>query len=241
MRTHIAQALQRRAKAIRNAVNEYNKHALMLYPPRGTLDWTKVTHFSFIDQFDILRDTRHNVFHEKWAQPLYRELMNRVHKVSRAREEIHRVNIELRCLHTRIVDEEKLFASTLEHLGGSLMLGPVLEYVTRRREVNKLLISRINATYNLPGFTGTPYPGESINPVHATYPHTPSASEMHEPNTSLPTSPGHNAGSSNVPHSTPDDRQPQFEDDNSEDEGPLEDDNEFVDDMGKVVDFIAGL
>ncbi|KAJ3804751.1 hypothetical protein F5876DRAFT_52960 [Lentinula aff. lateritia] len=241
MRTHIAQALQRRAKAIRNAVNEYNKHALMLDPPRDTLDWTKVTHFSFIDQFDILRDTRHNVFHEKWAQPLYRELMNRVHKVSRAREEIHRVNIELRRLHTRIVDEEKLFASTLEHLRGSLMLGPVLEYVTRRREVNKLLISRINATYNLPGFTGTPWPGESINPVHATYPHTPSASEMHEPDTSPPTSPGHNAGSSNVPHSTPDDRQPQFEDDNSEDEGPLEDDDEFVDDMGKVVDFIAGL
>lgn len=54
MRTHIAQALQRRAKAIRNAVNEYNKHALMLDPPRDTLDWTKVTHFSFIDQFDIL-------------------------------------------------------------------------------------------------------------------------------------------------------------------------------------------
>ncbi|GAW02457.1 hypothetical protein LENED_004115 [Lentinula edodes] len=234
-------ALQHRAKAIRNAVNEYNKHALMLDPPRDTLDWTKVTHFSFIDQFDILRDTRHNVFHEKWAQPLYRELMNRVYKVSRAREEIHCVNIELRHLHTRIVDEEKLFASTLEHLRGSLMLGPVLEYVTRRREVNKLLISRINATYNLPGFTGTPHPGESINPVHATYPHTPSASEMHEPDTSPPTSPGHNAGSSNVPHSTPDDRQPQFEDDNSEDEGPLEDDDEFVDDMGKVVDFIAGL
>ncbi|KAJ4492156.1 hypothetical protein C8J55DRAFT_556601 [Lentinula edodes] len=208
MRTHIAQALQRRAKAIRNAVNKYNKHALMLDPPRDTLDWTKVTHFSFIDQ---------------------------------AREEIHRVNIELRHLHTRIVDEEKLFASTLEHLRGSLMLGPVLEYVTRRREVNKLLISRINATYNLPGFTGTPYPGESINPVHATYLHTPSASEMHEPDTSPPTSPGHNAGSSNVPHSTPDDRQPQFEDDNSEDEGPLEDDDEFVDDMGKVIDFIAGL
>ncbi|KAH7876141.1 uncharacterized protein C8R40DRAFT_991388, partial [Lentinula edodes] len=55
MRTDIAQALQRRAKATRNTVNKYNKHVLMLNPPCDTFDWTKLTHFSFIDQFDILR------------------------------------------------------------------------------------------------------------------------------------------------------------------------------------------
>ncbi|KAJ3914005.1 hypothetical protein F5877DRAFT_83230 [Lentinula edodes] len=154
MRTDIAQALQRRAKATRNTVNKYNKHVLTSYETCGTT-------FS-----------------------LYHELMNRVHK---------------------IVNKEKLFASTLEHLRGLLMLGPVLEYVTHRREVNKLLISRINATYNLPGLTWTPYYDESINTVHATYPHNPSASEMHEPNTSPPTSLDHNASRSNIPHSTPDD------------------------------------
>ncbi|KAF8828050.1 hypothetical protein HHX47_DHR4001030 [Lentinula edodes] len=119
------------------------------------------------------------------------------------------------------------------------------KYLQALENLHLLVIKQLFEMHKLnmsgTGFTGTPYPGESINPVHATYPHTPSASEMHEPDTSPPTLPGHNAGSSNVPHSTPDDRQPQFEDDNSEDEGPLEDDNEFVDDMGKVVDFIAGL
>ncbi|KAF9018429.1 hypothetical protein BDP27DRAFT_1473070 [Rhodocollybia butyracea] len=163
MRTHIASGLQRRAKAIRRAVKEYNKYAVALNPPRDTLDWTKVTHFSFIDQFDILQDTRHSVLKERWAQPLYRELMNRLHKVTRAREEILRCNVEIRRLHTSIVDEEELFGTTLTQATGTVMHGPILDYVSSRRQVNKLLRARIEATYELPGFTGTPYPGESIN------------------------------------------------------------------------------
>ncbi|THU89328.1 hypothetical protein K435DRAFT_821451 [Dendrothele bispora CBS 962.96] len=61
MRTHIANALQKRSKAIRRAVNRYNKAAMSLNPQQLTLDWTKVSHFSFLDQFNILQDTRHSV------------------------------------------------------------------------------------------------------------------------------------------------------------------------------------
>ncbi|KAJ3728318.1 hypothetical protein C8R42DRAFT_716267 [Lentinula raphanica] len=72
MRTHIAHALQKRSKAIRTAVATYNAAALNLDPPRPTVDWAKVSHYSFLDQFDILADTRYSVLEKPWAKPVIR-------------------------------------------------------------------------------------------------------------------------------------------------------------------------
>ncbi|KAJ3964386.1 hypothetical protein EV361DRAFT_974213 [Lentinula raphanica] len=162
MRTHIAHALQKRSKAIRTAVATYNAAALNLDPPRPTVDWAKVSHYSFLDQFDILADTRYSVLEKPWAKPVIRELMMQVRRVSRAREEITRLNIELRRLHTSIVDEEKLFTDVLNRLtaSSSPMYPAVFDFVEQRRAVNNLLLARMQTTYALPGFTGIPYPGE---------------------------------------------------------------------------------
>ncbi|KAK7435150.1 hypothetical protein VKT23_019842 [Stygiomarasmius scandens] len=161
MRTHIAQALQKRSKAIRNAVKRYNTAATALDPPRPTLDWSKVSHFSFLDEFNILQDTRHSVFDKPWAQPVIRETMKRHRRLTRAREEIVRCNVELHRLHTSIVDEDKKFSSLLSQLKNqnSPVYGPVQEYVVRRRGSHALLLEQINRTYALEGFTGTPGPG----------------------------------------------------------------------------------
>ncbi|THU96506.1 hypothetical protein K435DRAFT_858460 [Dendrothele bispora CBS 962.96] len=81
MRTHISNALQKRASSIYTMVRRYNTAALALDPPRPTLDWSK---------------------------PVIRETMKRHRRVLRAQEEIVRCNIELRRIHTSIVDEEKV-------------------------------------------------------------------------------------------------------------------------------------
>ncbi|KAF9067575.1 hypothetical protein BDP27DRAFT_1534881 [Rhodocollybia butyracea] len=218
MRTHIASGLQCCAKAIRNAVKECNKYAIALDPPCDMLDWTKVTHFSFIDQFDILRDTRHNVLEEHWAQPVYRELMNQLHKVTRAREEIQCCNVEIHRLHTSIVDEEKVFKATLVRLTGTKAYGPVLDYISSHRQVNKLLCACIQVTYELPEFTGTPSPGETVKPMYIV-----TDAPSFTPSPSAGTCP------------------PQFSDDQSDKEGPVEDDDKFVDTMERVVDFVVNL
>lgn len=158
MRTHISNALQRRSRAIRNAVKTYNTAALTLNPPCDTLDWSKVSHFTFLDQFDILKDTRHSVFDQPWAKPVVRSLMKQHRQIERAREEIIRCNIAIRRLHTSIIDEEKRFQAVLPTLDSS-MLGPVSDFVQRRQAVNQLLLARIRRTYDLPGFTGNPTPG----------------------------------------------------------------------------------
>ena len=181
MRTHISNALQRRSKAIRNAVKSYNTAALALKPPRDTLDWSKVSHYTFLDQFNILQDTRHSVFDQPWAKPVNRTLMKQHRRIARAREEIVRCNIEIRRLHTSIIDEGKHFDTVLQKLADSPMLGPVADYIHRRKAVNSLLLARIQQTHNLEGFTGNHTPGtrkgssndivlQSPNDLHTTDP-----------------------------------------------------------------------
>jgi hypothetical protein len=57
MCTHIAKSLQTRCKAIQNAVKAYNAAAMALSPPCPTVDWSKVSHYGFLDEFSLLRDT----------------------------------------------------------------------------------------------------------------------------------------------------------------------------------------
>lgn len=157
MRTHIANALQRRSQAIRNAVKHYNSAAVGIGRP--TLDWAKVTHYTFLDQFNILQDTRHSVLDKEWADPVIRHLMKQHRRIQCAREEIVHCNIEIRRLHTSILDENKHFEEVLARLQGTIIWHPIQSYVRRRRAVNQLLLSRIYETHALPGFTGDRTPG----------------------------------------------------------------------------------
>ena len=77
MCVHISESLQTRSKAICRAVNTYNAAAVKLDPPRPTLDWTKVSHYTFLDEFNILRDTRDNIQDRPWANPAIRETMKK--------------------------------------------------------------------------------------------------------------------------------------------------------------------
>ena len=55
IRTHIAKSLQTHCKAIQNAVKKYNEAATALLPPRPSLDWSHVSHYSFLDKFETHR------------------------------------------------------------------------------------------------------------------------------------------------------------------------------------------
>ncbi|KZT01717.1 uncharacterized protein LAESUDRAFT_663337 [Laetiporus sulphureus 93-53] len=59
--THIAKSLQARCNAIWHAVKAYNTARLTIDPPHLTLDWSKTSHYSFLDEFTLLQDTQNNV------------------------------------------------------------------------------------------------------------------------------------------------------------------------------------
>lgn len=162
MRTHIAKSLQVRSKTIRKAVATYNTVAITMNPPRPTLDWSEVTHYAFLEEFSLLQDTRNDLRQKPWAQPVVRETIKMFRRVARAKEELERLNVEVRRRHTAIVDEDKLFRAALASLGHShLLYGAMREFVTRRHAVNNHLLRRIFRVYDLPGYTGIRGPGEA--------------------------------------------------------------------------------
>jgi hypothetical protein len=158
---HIAKSIQKRCTAIQNAVKTYNAAALSLTPPRSTVDWSAVSHYNFIEEFSILRDTHQDIRNKRWAQPVIREMMKRAQRIARAHEEIIRCNVELRRLQTWIHDEDRFFVTVLERLktSGQLLYHPVLDFCTRRRRINAEILIRITQTQALEGFTGALTPG----------------------------------------------------------------------------------
>ncbi|KAI9064712.1 hypothetical protein FKP32DRAFT_1611038 [Trametes sanguinea] len=162
VRTHIAKHLQSRCKAIRNAVKTYNAAAAALKPPRPALDWERVSHMTFIEEFELLKDTRGDLEGKPWSRPVVRETMRLAHRIDRAQEEVERVCVEVRRLHTSIRDEDDLFAVVLDDLTlrGDPWHGVVLEHVTRRQRANARLLVYIDKIYATEGFIGIQGPGQ---------------------------------------------------------------------------------
>jgi hypothetical protein len=106
LRKHIAKALQSRSQAIRTALDRYNTAARALPIPRRQLEWKEVVEYAFLADFDLLRDARQDISHRPWATPAGRLAMDLYFKIQRAREEIDRLNIEVKRVATYIRDEK---------------------------------------------------------------------------------------------------------------------------------------
>ncbi|KAI0700240.1 hypothetical protein C8T65DRAFT_709710 [Cerioporus squamosus] len=172
MQTHIAKSLQKRCKAIRTAVKQYNAAAAALTPPRPELNWDAVSHFSFLEEFSLLQDTRNDIRSKAWAQPLVRETMRTANRVTRAEEELVNVSREALRVHTSIRDEDILFSDVLSKLKSSdaLLYGAVNDWCRRRRAVNAHLLAHLLRLYALEGYTGIRGPGTHVGPAREQFP-----------------------------------------------------------------------
>ncbi|KAH9910445.1 uncharacterized protein BXZ73DRAFT_108989 [Epithele typhae] len=167
VRTQIAKNLQKRSKAIRAAVKAYNSAAAALTPPRPSLDWERVSHFSFVEEFALLNDTRNDLKGKVWAQPLAREAMRCGRRLARAHEEVERVHCEARRVLTSIHDEERHFKTVLwymQSVGDSPVLREVAEHVIRRNANNAHILRHLNKLFALPGYMGETTPGTYSGP-----------------------------------------------------------------------------
>ncbi|KAF9066910.1 hypothetical protein BDP27DRAFT_1226734, partial [Rhodocollybia butyracea] len=57
MRKHLANALKICSKSIQLAIEVYNKAAAELSPSRQSISWDEVLDYTYLSEFDILRDT----------------------------------------------------------------------------------------------------------------------------------------------------------------------------------------
>ncbi|KAG2742983.1 hypothetical protein P692DRAFT_20850760 [Suillus brevipes Sb2] len=116
LRKHIAKALQTRSSTIRSALDRYNAAALSLTPPRRTLKWDEVIEYAFLADFDLLCDARQDISQHPWATPAARQATDLYFKMCRAKEEVLRLNNEIRRLVTYIHDEEHYLKDSNTHL-----------------------------------------------------------------------------------------------------------------------------
>ncbi|KAG0703468.1 hypothetical protein DFH29DRAFT_981912 [Suillus ampliporus] len=148
-------SLQTHCKTIWKAVEKYNEAAHDI-PGRAPIEWSKVTRYNFLDEFSLLCETHQDICEHPWTKPAIRETIRQLLCIQHAHEELVHCNVELRRLHTAIVDESRFLAGILQELKASEdpIYVVVKEYCTRRELVNAHLLACINQIYDIEGFTG---------------------------------------------------------------------------------------
>lgn len=150
---------------------------------------------------------------------MVRETVKLRRRVARAKEEIERLNVEVRRLHTAIRDESRLFKTVLHSLKltDSLLHGAVQDFTTYRRRINAALLERIHQVYALPGFSGVKTPGKRAGGME------PSAADGEDPD----------GATEPLPECTEHDHS----EDEDEDEGSVIFDEELDNDIGGLIQF----
>jgi hypothetical protein len=164
LRTQISKALKSRATAIRNALQRYNKYAAEMMPPRPSLDWNQIVEYSFLAEFDLLRDSNGQIQTKRWANPLYRQASAQYFDRVRAQEELERLNVEVGRLMTKIRDDTIYYPNTIAIL--STEDPPLASELSRQWEqllsVNSWHQRRIHQIQTLHGYSGPRWPGTRL-------------------------------------------------------------------------------
>lgn len=139
----------------------YNNAAVQLDPPREQLTWTKLMDTTTLAEFDILRESRQDIRQQPWTQPACREAMNLYFGIKRAKEEIVRLNVEIRRLVTFMIDDHRTFYRAISF---NIITDPVLANLLSHQwqfhnHIHARIAARLHQTSRLKGFTGTLLPG----------------------------------------------------------------------------------
>jgi len=169
---HIALALSRRCVSIRNAISCYNDLAPLQKPPRPLLVYSEVVDYCTFSEFEILKHSDHDVLSKEWAILANRQAASKYFKIERAKEEIHRCNIEV----TRVqawVDKEDMAMSeaVANHERSDPAFAAHLKVLqTQRHHVNNHLRTCLEQIYKLPGYSGPHVTTSSTPPAPSTVP-----------------------------------------------------------------------
>jgi hypothetical protein len=128
----------------------------MQNPQRPTLQYSEVTSYAALGEFEILKHSRHDILTKPWSNPTHREMAIKYFKILRAHEEITRLNVEIRRMHAWIDVED----SDIKHVTTKLestnlpLAAEVWQLYHWQRRVNDVHRAHINRLYSLEGFTG---------------------------------------------------------------------------------------
>ncbi|KAG1765834.1 hypothetical protein EV702DRAFT_1182411 [Suillus placidus] len=158
LRTQISTALKMRATAIRSAIQRYNKYAALLNPPRAPLQWEQIVEYSFLAEFDLLRDSDSNIQAKRWVSPSYRNASAQYFELQRAKEEVQHLNVEIGRLLTKIRDDTLKYPTAIKKLEETdpFLAGELTRHWQYLKSVNARHLWRFQKTCSLPGYSSPP-------------------------------------------------------------------------------------
>ncbi|KIJ57834.1 hypothetical protein HYDPIDRAFT_45961, partial [Hydnomerulius pinastri MD-312] len=120
------------------------------------ITWKELSDYSFLGEFDLLRLSRADVRNDDWAKPAHREATVKFFKLCRAREELTRVEVEVRRLRTAVYNEEQEVRGVINRLMETdPKLGIELQRQHRQRTaINAIHIHRLNKIEASAGYAG---------------------------------------------------------------------------------------
>jgi hypothetical protein len=143
-------------------LDAYAKAAAAMEPPRKALTWKDVVNMTTLADFDLLRDGKTSILNQSWTDPKTRAAMSLHFRLKRAREEVHRLNIEIRRQTTYMEDEYITYAQTICHLQREES-HDLAHYVAKEAVYKSVMFSNVMyfllKAARLPGFSGTLRPG----------------------------------------------------------------------------------
>ena len=143
-------------------MKRYNEAAGSMVPPRPALTWESVINAVDIADFDILKDTRQDIRMLEWAQPANREGMVMYFQIKRAKEEITRLNVEIRRLLTFLYDDH---VDHFRAIHANKTVNPSISHEIflrwqYRTKIHEEIVKRIWQTSKLVGFSGSLHYGK---------------------------------------------------------------------------------
>lgn len=137
-------------------------------PPAPHLEWNDIVNYGFISEFDLLKlaySQHPEILSKPWTVPGNREVAAKYFKILRAREEIVRLNVEVRRLRTAISDGDTRLRSCISRLHNSDPdLSAEIEEIHRDRlRVDAVHQVRLDCIESLVGFSGKRGRGIHVN------------------------------------------------------------------------------
>src|SRR6266550_1054524 len=153
LRVHLGKALKRCSETLRNALNRYNAQATELERPE--LSWNQLTEYTLLGEFDLLRLARQDIRDKLWSKPAYRDACVKYFRLCCAREEITRLNVEVRRLEVSIQRETAYVEKVLHELSqtNKLLANEISHRWRLRSSVNMIHLERFDRLKSLAFFT----------------------------------------------------------------------------------------
>ncbi|KAJ7688290.1 hypothetical protein B0H17DRAFT_896851, partial [Mycena rosella] len=144
--------------AIKSAIDRYNLTADSMIPPKINLSWEEVIEYTFLSDFDLLREGQEDIRGEIWASPAGCVAMDQHFKLLHADEEIIRLNIELQRLVTYMTDKEGFLVhhkTRLRAEGEDTLAYQVQVHQMERSRFNAQHMERLVKLSKEAGFSGS--------------------------------------------------------------------------------------